>query len=41
MFLNLNNDSENSDKYPDLVVSLNGKPVESVKIFKYLGNKIK
>ena len=41
MVLILNIGSENADQYPDTVVSLNGKPFQSVKTFKYFGNKIK
>lgn len=31
---------KNSKTYPDSIASLNNKPVESVKIFKYLGDEI-
>ena len=38
MIFNFDNDRI---QYLDIVTSLNGKPVKNVKIFKYLGDKIK
>ena len=41
MIFNFNCNYENLEQYPDTISSLNGKPIENVKSFKYLGDIIK